>query len=185
MAEIKSTLDLIMERTKNLTLTGEERAVFHRMELQNRVRGWVGRYREGLIGIGDLGENLKENQEDESLIRELLREEVLQNIDPDENPDGTPDGTNEKLLQLLSTVVGIHTAPIIHFLDAYRKEVERQRIQYAEAARRTLEGKGIRGSAIIPNLVKDEKWASWLATSRTAFTKSLSREITGSGTSTL
>lgn len=173
MAEIKSTLDLIMERTKNLTLTGEERAILHRRELENKVRGWVGRYREGLISIGDIGENLKGNQADEEVILELLREEILQNIDPDENPDKMPDKMNAKLLALLSTVGGMNAAPIIRRLDAYRKDVERQWGKYAESALLRLEGKGIHGSAVIPNLEKDEGWTSWRTSSRIEFKKSL------------
>ena len=41
MAEIKSTMDLIMERTKNLTMTDEEKKKLQLDELRGKVRGWV------------------------------------------------------------------------------------------------------------------------------------------------
>ena len=174
MAEIRSTLDLIMERTKNLTLTEEEKAAFHRRELEDKVRGWVGRYREGLIGIEEIEGNMKENRTEEDLIRELLQKEILQNIDPDENSNMGSDNMNGKLLKLLSAFGGTDTEPVIRRLAAYRKDVERQRGHYADNALEKLKAKGIHGSAVIPNLEKDTAWTSWRASCRDDFMKSLS-----------
>lgn len=165
MAEIKSTLDLIMERTKNLTMTEEERQTHRRKELQDKMRGWVRRYQEGLIDMEAFEENVRSSQADERLAVEILREEILKHIDPDQN--------NEKLLQLLSNIVGEDTEPITRCLDAYTRKVERQGGEHVAALRRRLEEKGIRGSAVIPNLEKDPGWQAWLASSKAEFRKSL------------
>jgi hypothetical protein len=165
MAEIKSTLDLIMERTKNLTMTEDERLALQRKELQNKMRGWVRRYQEGLIGIETFEVNLKSSQADQRLAVEILREEVLRHIDPDQS--------NKKLFQLLSNIAGEDTKPITRCLDAYMMEVERQRGEHAEASRHRLEGRGIRGSAVIPNLEKDPGWQLWQANAKAEFRKSL------------
>ena len=59
MAEIKSTLDLIMERTKNLTLTKEEKKAIHTKEVKCRVRGWFQRYGDGSLTIRDIKEYME------------------------------------------------------------------------------------------------------------------------------
>jgi hypothetical protein len=41
MGKIKSTLDIVMERTKDLTMTREDREVLEKKELTDRVRGWI------------------------------------------------------------------------------------------------------------------------------------------------
>ena len=43
MAEIKSTIDLIMERTKSLSASPEERESYQRQEREKRLRGLVQR----------------------------------------------------------------------------------------------------------------------------------------------
>jgi hypothetical protein len=39
MAEIKSTIDLIMERTKNLSASPQEREAYQRREREKQIRG--------------------------------------------------------------------------------------------------------------------------------------------------
>jgi hypothetical protein len=56
MAEIKSTLDLIMERTRNLSMTPEEKEALRRKEWHSRIQGWLQRYLDGLMGTNSLKE---------------------------------------------------------------------------------------------------------------------------------
>lgn len=54
MAKIKSTLDIVMERTRNLTITQEEKDALRRKELLDRVRGWVQALVDGKSSVSDL-----------------------------------------------------------------------------------------------------------------------------------
>ena len=56
MAEIKSTLDLVLERTKNLTLTEEEKKSLQRKELEGKIRGWGQKYLDGLMRLSAVNE---------------------------------------------------------------------------------------------------------------------------------
>ena len=47
MAEVKSTMDLIMEKTKHLTMSEEEKEGFRRKELSGKIRGLVHKSMEG------------------------------------------------------------------------------------------------------------------------------------------
>ena len=44
MAEIKSTLDLVMEKTRNLTLSSEEKQAQKQIEIGNRIKGLVQKF---------------------------------------------------------------------------------------------------------------------------------------------
>ena len=51
MAEIKSTLDLIMEKTKGLTMSDEEKEAFQQKELETKLRGSLQKVMEGRLKL--------------------------------------------------------------------------------------------------------------------------------------
>ena len=51
MGEIKSTLDIIMEKTKGLTMSEEERTSFKEKELTGKVKGLVQKYINGFLRL--------------------------------------------------------------------------------------------------------------------------------------
>ena len=65
MGEIKSTLDIIMEKTKGLTMSEEEKEAFQKKETEGKVRGFLQRYldcvidlerlKAELLGLGESG----------------------------------------------------------------------------------------------------------------------------------
>ena len=54
MGEIKSTLDLVLEKTKNLTLSSEEKESQKQKEVENRIKGMVQKYQDGILSINQL-----------------------------------------------------------------------------------------------------------------------------------
>ena len=57
VAEIKSTLDLVMEKTRNLTLSSEEKQAQKQIDVENRIKGLVQKFEDGLL----TGNQLKRN----------------------------------------------------------------------------------------------------------------------------
>ena len=53
MGKIRSTLDIVMDRTKNLSMTSEERENLKRKELSDTVRAWVQRYLDGKMNLDE------------------------------------------------------------------------------------------------------------------------------------
>ena len=49
MAEIKSTLDLVMEKTRNLSLSSEERAEQKSKEIRSQIRGLIQKFQDQII----------------------------------------------------------------------------------------------------------------------------------------
>ncbi len=58
MAEIKSTLELIMEKTKNLTFSDEEKKALREKEVQGKVRGFITKFMDGVMNLDTLGQGI-------------------------------------------------------------------------------------------------------------------------------
>jgi hypothetical protein len=168
MAEIKSTLDLIMERTKNLTMTDKEKKDLHLKELQGKVNGFIQRFMDGLIDIQTIEEELPNKQDDRKTTLDMLHKEALNRIDPDEN--------NDQVFRLFQEILEEDTQPLSRMIDTFKKDRQREMAQHARTSLKTLLDKGIRGSAVIPNLEKDQAWQTWLGTSKASFKKALNIE---------
>lgn len=151
MGEIKSTLDLIMEKTRNLTLSAEEKRAFHEEEMHRKVKGLLQRYLDGQIS----GERVKEEvaglkEGDRETAVRMMRRECAERLDPWED--------NSAVLFLLKQAAGTDTGPIEQLLKEAREELERERADQCEALRVRYEARGISGSAVIPNPDADFEW---------------------------
>ncbi|MDI9570321.1 MAG: hypothetical protein QM278_06330 [Pseudomonadota bacterium] len=167
MAEIKSTLDLIMERTKDLVLTEDERKEIRTRERQARVKGWVRRRRDGSLTDDDIRKYLADEGTAASETAALLREECLAHVDPG--------GDNGRILSLLQTALGMDTAPVEELTAAFHGELERLRIDSDRTARAVLQERGIGGSAVVPNPNLDPEWGRGLERARRRFQERLYR----------
>ena len=165
MAEIRSTLDLIMERTKNLTVTEEEKKAFRRKELAGKIKGFVLQYIDGLKDSQDFRRDFIEGQDDEEIAVEMLRVEALSRIDPN--------GSNEQLLILLKEIARMDTIRLAERISVFQSDVEQKMEEHNRQLLDTLQGKAIFGSAVQPNAEKDTAWRAWLADAKEQFQKAI------------
>jgi hypothetical protein len=164
MAEIKSTLDLIMEITRNLSMTPEEKEALRRKEWHSRIQGWLQRYLDGLMGTNSLKEAILDLQEPErSLCQSLLRDEARLRLQPE--------GDNERLLELIQHVLGEDTMPLKRAIASFQRDMRRQAEEHIKNGLISLSQQGIRGSAVMPNLDRDPSWERWLGDAREGFRK--------------
>ena len=85
MAEIKSTIDLVMEKTKHLILTDEERIELKRKEQLEKVPGIVHKVTEGLWSPRQAAEALEEVPEEfREEVRKALWEALWERVSLDE-----------------------------------------------------------------------------------------------------
>lgn len=156
MSEIKSTLDLIMERTKNLTLTDDEKREIKRKEEEERVRGLVQRSIDGTLLPAELDRELTGAIEDDpDFIKDTLHREIIERLDPDQD--------NGRLLDILERYVGIEKDLCTEKLDSFQIRAAAERKHLEEPLRKRLADAGIRGNAVIPNIGKDRQWEHWHA----------------------
>jgi hypothetical protein len=152
MAEIKSTIDLIMERTKNLSASREEREDYQRREREKHIRGLVLRlfdYSLTLDGIKDeLAKEKKNGREAEVMV--FLKDALAALVDPDTD--------NERLFRIIHELAGTPEDRLRETLRACQAEFFAGKTALMERQKQELESKGIAGSAALPNPEADPQW---------------------------
>jgi hypothetical protein len=153
MAEIKSTLELVMERTRHLTLTDEEKREHALAEFKKSVSGLVQKCQGGTLTAGRFREDLHLLQANSQVTdRGIVFDEISRRLDLD--------GDHTWALNLLAEVFGIHPQGITAVSDEYRKAVDRATQGRIDDIRKELgEKEGIYGTAVVPNLAADREWA--------------------------
>ena len=151
MAEIKSTLDIIMEKAKKFSVTEEEKQGFKRQELEGKIKGLVQKVVDGVMDPERFQVEVVAFQaKEKDLVHRILQEEIVSRIELGAN--------NEALLQLLEKTEGLASAAIREVLAEFEKKAEKEK----ESCRRTLvenfKTKGISGSAVLPNLDANREW---------------------------
>ncbi len=169
MAEIKSAIELAMERTKGLRLSNEEKEKLKEEEIHTRARGLVNRYLEQDFHTREVERELSrlapaEGKEMETLFVNYLSEA----IDLDRKNDlifrgiesfrEGNEGTIEKMEELIRK---------------YREKKDREYQKVEKDALGELERRGISGSAVQPAMEDTEAWENAQARIRPEFEKKL------------
>ncbi|WP_319522921.1 hypothetical protein [uncultured Desulfosarcina sp.] len=157
MGEIKSTLDLVMERTRHLSLSDEEKTRQRKEDFQKRLQGLLQRYADGALTEEDLREKI------EALQAELKIEDttlavtaVAGRMDPDRD--------NRTWLDLLAVFAPAVCGALEAALKVYRRQRDDSLREGAERLRsRLAQDHGISGTAVAPNPYKDPDCQAQLA----------------------
>ena len=151
MAEIKSTLDLIMEKTQSMTLSEEEKKEIRQQELSGKIKGWIRKYEDSVLNLKAIQSVIaKEDASRQTELKETLQKEVLFRI--------APDNDNSKFLQLLEEICGINTEVIITMIHEFRNTMANEQAIILKDLNHRLEEKGISGTAVIPSPYSDTEW---------------------------
>jgi hypothetical protein len=169
MAEIKSTLDLIMERTKNLTMTVDEKKALRRKEWEGRVKGWVQKYIDGTMPLEDLKIQIESCQSKIQDLRDIIKAEVVQHIHPENN--------NAPLLQLLEEALDTPAEPIVDLITRFQDTLNANMISRRDAIKQALGQKKVYGSSVVPNVDHDREWQEYVQNVRAGFRDQVSSLI--------
>ena len=170
MGEIKSTLDLVLEKTKHLTLSSEEKQAQVQKEVENRIKGMLQKYQDGLLTRDDLITEYDSLEKDLSRKNhKLLIDEIFSRVDPNQN--------NQSLLELLPACCHIDPARVEAVINDFRQNYNSAAQKRSKRLKENLAQKYfISGSAVVPNLEEDEQWRRTEAEMRQRFEDQLSRE---------
>jgi hypothetical protein len=166
MAEIKSTLDIIMEKAKKFSVTEEEKKGFKRQELEGKIKGLVQKVVDGVMDSERFQVEVTALQtKEKELVDRILKEEVVARIELGAN--------NEALLKILENIAEPASPAIRKVLVKFEKKAESEKESRRKTAVENLKEKGISGSAVLPNLDADPEWLR----SRSEATRQLQDEI--------
>ncbi len=169
MGEIKSTLDLVMEKTRNLKLSDKERKEQKQKENENRIRGLLQKYTDGLLTQKQLILDYKVFRGDAGLTDDnFLINEIISRLDPDQD--------NQFLLEILEDGCRFDVSTIRAILDDYRNIYNKAANKRTEQLKEVLARlQGISGSAVLPNLEADEEWQEQVREMRSGLEDTLSQ----------
>ena len=167
MGEIKSTLDIVMEKTKHLTLTDEERTAQKKDEMTNKVRGLIQRCLDGSIDVFRMKKEIEAFSGDHrNEAIELLVELCIKGFDFMKDKG--------LLIQILEEVAQLNPDPFMEVLSSFEDEIQKG---YGRAQARlfqVLKEKGISGSAVVPHVDADQEWQKELSRMQSKFKEALS-----------
>lgn len=149
MGEIKSAIELAMERTSNLSLSAEEKARQKKTDLEKLLQGALQQYYDGILSVEGIRDRINELQEELNVAEpQLVKKAVLKRIDPDRD--------NEHWMTLVAVLAPALRNPLQEILSDYRE----QRFQLSQATEKRMREElakrcGITGSAVTPNPDKD------------------------------
>jgi hypothetical protein len=157
---IKSALEIAMERLSRLPeLTPEEIAEQKEKEFRPIGQAIGSRYLSGQIMQDEMTSELREHSgEKGSIIRRSLLECLIQSIQLEDSVK------TDKALQGLAFLENENSdwEKIQKFLERIRRDFDREKQitykKYETVLKQKLENAGIRGSAVQPNLTRNDDW---------------------------
>jgi hypothetical protein len=151
MAEIKSTLDIIMEKAKKFSVTEEEKQGFKRQKLEGKIKGLVQKTLDGILNSERFRVELSALEaKEKDLVDQILKDEVAVRLEVK--------GNSEALLMMLENAAGTASAAAKRVLAEFEMKAEKQKESRRKALLNEFKKKGVSGSAVLPNLDADSEW---------------------------
>lgn len=170
MGEIKSTLDLVMEKTRHLTLSQEEKEAQNRIEVNKRLQGLLQKYQDNLLRK----ENLNKELDNLKIAYNLNVDEMLADLLLNSLKIGRD---NTVFLELLNEIFGLNLSGIETIFQNFKATVKSASKKRVDQIKTDLSVKRfISGSAVVPNLESDSEWLSMLGHIMDGFDQTLSKE---------
>ncbi len=171
MAEIKSTLDLVMEKTKNLNLSEEEKQDRKDKEIESRLRGLVQKFQDEIISQEQFKAEYQSLRKTHKLTGEQhkhLLKAICDRIELGKD--------NMVLLELLSQFADSNIRGIVSILQDFETEIQAAAEAQSKIAKDNLaRAHFISGSAVVPNLEGDSGWRKMVEAIRAEFEERLNQ----------
>lgn len=149
MTEIKSTLDIVMEKTKGLRLTEEDKERFREEELSREAKGLCRLYMDGQLDWEAVETDFQGQEDrDRPIMKKAFYNHLLQSIDI-----GSYNDLAARAIGALSNGKARETLKKINDLSsAFFKARQKKQKKIRPALWAKLAKKGISGSAVEPNV---------------------------------
>ena len=166
MAEIKSTLDIIMERTRGLRMTEDEKRTFKEQETVGKIKGLVQKCVDGAIDLSRFQKEvtiLKSEVRDELTVGRLLGEECLDRIELGKDAG--------RLFEILERATNVDVPALRQKMKGIEKQVNEERVIRESRLASDLKERGFSGNAVVPNISADPGWNEYVGKMKQAFKK--------------
>jgi hypothetical protein len=159
VTEIKSAVELAMEKTKGLHLSAEEKKKLKEEEIHSKAQGLVNRFLEVDFHLKEVEKELSkydphQRKQLETLILQYLSESIQLDRDNDLSFQGI-EAFHEKSQRTIGKIRGL--------IEEYRKRKEKEYRKAEKGLQAELERLGISGSAVQPKVEGNQEWEEALA----------------------
>jgi hypothetical protein len=170
MAEVKSTLELAMERTRHLTMSDSDKREQAAAEFKDAVSRLIQKYLDGKSDAERFRNQLFQLRQGSPISdMGIVIREIGRRIDPEAD--------NQPLLDLLQLGCGVDVSPLRILLKEYSQSVDSEAAGMFERLKEDLKKKGVSGSAVVPNLDSDTAWVTRRKEIVERFRESLATEV--------
>ncbi len=152
MGEIKSTLDLVLEKTKHLSQSSAEKQAQIRKNVEIRINGMVQKCQDGASSLEQLQRDYEALKKAYKLTdNTIMAGHVINRLDPGLD--------NRALFEVLEHCCHLDYSRIADVINEYQAGYHTAAQSRMETLKESLAQKYfISGSAVVPNLEPDEKW---------------------------
>jgi len=155
MGEIKSTVELAMERTKKFAISEKEREEMKQKEVRQKAAALFHRYRDGLLTLHEISRQIDKMEEGTATtVKELLLSQWIDALSLDDDQEGIFKGVELFEQRSLAETRREFRSLLSRYQSERKKIEEKARLQLIEGLRKD----GISGSAVEPNLEGNELW---------------------------
>jgi len=159
MGEIKSTLELALERSKRFSLSEKDREEIKKKEIQEKISTLFFRYQEGYLHLHEIQKEI--DRLGEGMAKAVKEGLLLRWVD-----GLSLEGENEKMLK---GIEGLTNRALDEVKEALQKlrlqyQSEKDRLKQEERNRRleALRRAGLSGDALEPNIETSVEWSKAL-----------------------
>ncbi len=161
MGEIKSALELALERSKKYAISDAEREKIKEKEILQKAMGLFHRYKEGGFSLNELTREIERMDEK---IREKVKETLLsQWVD-----SLSLDDDSKRFLDAIESIKGRGLNEIKEefqkIIAACQKEIDQARQRMSQQLAEDLRSERIYGDAVDPNVEGQESWKDLINT---------------------
>ena len=169
MAEIKSAIELAMEKTKGLRLSREEKEKLKEEEVQIKAHALVNRFLEVDFHLREVEKDLAKYHPDQrAQLEKLILHYLSEAVALDRDNDLIYQGVEAFRKESKKTVEKIR-----HLTESYRQRREKEYEKIEKDLLKTLERQGISGSAVQPKIEGSQEWQDALAKIKRPFEEQL------------
>jgi hypothetical protein len=170
MGEIKSTLDLVMEKTRDMKMSPEELLEQKRRDLEQRIHGLLQKAQDRLLETNAFRAEYEELNKEQGVSDDAaFIKAALDRINLETD--------NAVLLALLKNIAQVDASRLSTVCDEFRSALLDASQNATETLKSELERTHhLSGSAVIPNLEKNPRWRTERQRLTTQFEQRLQQE---------
>lgn len=152
MGEIKSTLDLVMEKTKHLKLSSQEKQQQQTLDIEKHLKGLLQKFLDQTLSRNQLHKHYQRLKQEANLSDDsIFINEILNRLDLGKD--------NRLLLALIKAYCMVDPAGLESVFNGFQDAVDSAAAYRKVKLREDLSQKYlVSGSAVIPNLEADPEW---------------------------